>query len=195
MRLLVTLHRTVLMHAGVVDVTRAERVAQVRAKHPTVREYAAYVPVGDAVVKLRRWQAGSAVVAHLSSHRNPDDVALDAWVLRTHDLPAGRVLARLPGETYGDVAGREAPDVLIEDDCESIGADQITYPQIAPSVRAGIKSIIIPEFGGIDHLPNDPQALLRQLSPPAPTHPKPANQLARLSLTDGRKLTVVTIRG
>jgi hypothetical protein len=39
MRLLVFLHGTVLMHAGAVDVTRAERVAQVRAKHPTVREH------------------------------------------------------------------------------------------------------------------------------------------------------------
>jgi hypothetical protein len=161
MRLLVFLHGTVLMHAGGVGVTRAERVAHVRAKHPTVREYAAYVPVGDAVAKLRRWQDAGAVVDYLSSHRNPDAVALDALVLRTHDFPAGQVLARLPGETYGDVAGREAPDVLIEDDCESIGADQITYPLIAPSVQARIKSIIIPEFGGIDHLPNDPQALLR----------------------------------
>ena len=174
MRLLVFLHGTVLMHAGGVDVTRAERVAQVRAKHPTVREHAAYVPVADAVAKLHRWQAAGAVVDYLSSHRNPDDVALDAAVLRTYAFPSGRVLARLPGETYGDVAGHEAPDVLIEDDCESIRADQITYPQIAPSARARIKSIIIPEFGGIDHLPDDPQALLRWLSPPPPTSPETA---------------------
>jgi hypothetical protein len=174
MRLLVFLHGTVLMHAGAVDVTRAERVAQVRARHPTVREYAAYVPVGDAVAKLRRWQDAGAVVDYLSSHRNPDDVALDAAVLRTYGFPSGRLLARLPGETYGDIAGREAPDVLIEDDCESIGADQITYPQIAPPLRAHIKSIIIPEFRGIDHLPDDPQALLRWLSPPPPTSPETA---------------------
>jgi hypothetical protein len=169
MRLLVFLHGTVLMQAGAVDVTRAERVAQVRAKHPTVRESAAYVPVGDAAAKFRHWQDAGAVVDYLSSHRNPDDVALDTLVLRTHDFPAGRVLARLPGETYGDIAGREAPDVLIEDDCERIGADQITYPQIPSAVRTRIKSVIIPEFGGIDHLPDDPQALLRWLSPPAST--------------------------
>ena len=56
----------------------------------------------------------------------------------------GRAVARQAGESYGDVAGREAPDVLIEDDCESIGADQITYPQIPPDVRARIKSIVVP---------------------------------------------------
>jgi len=159
-RLLVFLHGTVLMHAGGVGVTRTERVAQVRAKHPTVREYAAYVPVGEGAAKLRRWQDAGAVVDYLSSHRNPDDVALDALVLRTHGFPAGRVFARRPGETYGDIAGREAPDVLIEDDCESIGAGQITYPQIPAALQARIKSIIIPEFGGIDHLPDNPQALL-----------------------------------
>jgi hypothetical protein len=96
-------------------------------------------------------------------------------VLRAHGFPAGRVLACKPGESYGDVAVREAPDVLIEDDCESIGADEITYPQIPPDVRARIKSIVIPEFGGLDHLPdNNPQALLRWLSPPAPTSPETA---------------------
>ena len=84
-------------------------------------------------------------------------MALDALVLRTYGFPAGRVLARSPGETHGDIAGRKAPDVLIEDDCESIGAAQITYPQIAPAARTRIKSIIVPEFGGIDHLPDDPK--------------------------------------
>ena len=33
----------------------------------------------------------------------------------------GRALARQAGESYGDVAERGGPDVLIEDDCESIG--------------------------------------------------------------------------
>lgn len=174
MRLLVFLHGTVLMHAGGVGVPRGERVAQVRANHPTVGEYAAYVPVGDAVAKLRRWQDAGAVIDYLSSHRDPEDVARDALVLRTHGFPDGRVLARRPGESYGDVAGREAPDVLIEDDCESIGAGQITYPQIPSAVRAQIKSIVVPEFGGIDHLPDDPQALVRWFSPPAPTSPETA---------------------
>jgi len=53
------------------------------------------------------------------------------------------------------VAARHPPDVLIEDDCESIGGGaEITYPQIRPDVQARITSIIVPEFGGIDHLPD-----------------------------------------
>jgi hypothetical protein len=160
MRLLVFLHGTVLMHSSAIGVTRAERVAQVRAGHPAVGDYAAYVPVDGAVAKLQRWQDAGARIDYLSSHRNPGDAALDACVLRAHGFPAGRVLARRPAESYGDVAGREAPDVLIEDDSESTGADQITYPQMPPDVRVRIKSIVIPEFCGLDHLPDDPQPLL-----------------------------------
>jgi len=99
----------VLMHSGAIGVTRAERVAQVRAGHPTIGDYAAYVPVDDVVAKLHRWQDAGAQIDYLSSHRNPDDVALDAFVLRMHGFPPGRVLARQPGESYGDVAGRETP--------------------------------------------------------------------------------------
>src|SRR6516225_12271123 len=81
MRLLVFLHGTVLMHAAAAGVPRAERVLQVRSGHPAVGDYAAYAPVGNAAAKLRRWQEGGARISYLSSHRNPDDVALDAFVL------------------------------------------------------------------------------------------------------------------
>lgn len=77
------------MHSGAIGVTRAERVAQVRAGHPTIGDYAAYVPLGGAVAKLHRWQDAGAQIDYLSSHRNPDDVALDAFVLRMHGFPAG----------------------------------------------------------------------------------------------------------
>ncbi len=60
MRLLVFLHGTVIMHSGAVGRTRPERVAQVYARHPTIGDYAAYVPVGDAVAKLSRWQHAGA---------------------------------------------------------------------------------------------------------------------------------------
>jgi hypothetical protein len=145
------------MRSGAIGVTRADRVAQVRAGHPTICDYAAYVPVDGAVAKLRLWQDAGARIDYLSSHRNPADVALDALVLRRHGFPAGRVFARQPDESYGDVDGVEAPDVLIEDDCESIGVNEITYSQIPLDVRARITSIVIPEFGGLGHLPDNPR--------------------------------------
>lgn len=162
MRLLIFLHGTAIMHPGAVGRTREQRVAQVRAGvDPALHDYAAYVPVDGVVAKLRRWREQGAQIDYLSSHRDPEDVAEDRSVLQKHGFPAGRILAREPGESYGDVAGREMPDVLIEDDCESIdGAGELTYPQIRPELRGRIKSIIVPEFGGIDHLPDSLEELL-----------------------------------
>lgn len=87
-------------------------------------------------------------------------MAKDVVVLRTYAFPPGRVLACEAGGSYGELAGRAMPDVLIEDDCESSGTGQITYRQLPGDLRARIKSIIVPEFGGIDHLPDHQEALL-----------------------------------
>ncbi len=70
------------------------------------------------------------------------------------------MLARQPGQSYGDLAATELPDILIEDNCESIGDGQITHPQIRSDLRVRVKSIIVPEFGGIDHLPDGLRELL-----------------------------------
>lgn len=161
-RLLVFLHGTVLMHPGGVGRTREERVAQARdGTDPGLHDFAAYVPVDGAVAKLRRWADEGAEIAYLSSHRSPYQVAEDASVLRRWGFPPGRILARRRGESYGDVVERELPDVLVEDDCESLdGAAEIAYGQIRSSLRPRITSILVPEFGGIDQLPDRPTALL-----------------------------------
>ena len=60
-----------------------------------------------------------------------------------------------------DVAERAVPDVIVEDDCESIGGEiEMTYPRIRPEIKARIISVVIREFGGIDHLPEMPSELL-----------------------------------
>jgi hypothetical protein len=160
-RLLVFLQGTTLMHAGGLGRTPEERVAQVRAgEDPTLHDYPGYVPIGEAAAKLERWREQGAQIDYLSSHRDPDDLAKDGGVLQTYAFPRGRLLSRAPGQTYGDVAARELPDLLVEDDCRSIGAEQLAHAQLPPELRARVKSIVVPEFGGIDHLPDSLQALL-----------------------------------
>lgn len=160
MRILVFLHGTTIMHAAGAGLPREECVRQVRERHPSVRDYAAYVPIGDAVAKLRRWQQQGAEIAYLSSHREPENVAKDAAALRRYGFPAGEVFARQPGEDYGAAAERARPDVLIEDDCESIGgAAQMTAPRLRPELRECVTCIVVREFEGLDHLPDDMAAL------------------------------------
>jgi hypothetical protein len=153
--LLVFLHGTTIMHPGAAGRSRAERVAQSKARvGHGLEDFANYVPIGNAATKLRGWVAHGAQIAYLSSHRDPAAVACDRLVMRRHAFPRGRVLARRPTESHGDVVEREMPDVLVEDDCESIGAAEISYHQLQPAVRRRIRSIIVPEFGGIDDLPD-----------------------------------------
>jgi hypothetical protein len=156
MKIMVFLHGTAIMHAGGEGRTRAERVRQVRDRHPSVYDFAAYVPVNDAVSKLQAWRRQGAEIVYLSAHRRAEAVEIDQAVLRRHDFPDGPVFFRQPDEQYQDVAERVRPDILIEDDCESIGGEsEMTYPQLQPALKATVKPIVVKEFGGIDHLPDD----------------------------------------
>lgn len=156
MRILVFLHGTTIMHAAGAGCTREERVDQVRRRESSVRQFAKYVPIGNAVAKVRTWASQGAEIVYLSSHRRSEQVEQDRLVLVRHGFPRGEVVSRCDEETYADVATRMAPDVLIEDDCESIGGEiEMVYPRLSDELKARIASIVVPEFGGIDHLPDD----------------------------------------
>jgi hypothetical protein len=155
MKILVFLHGTVLMHRGALGKSREERVRQVAVGEVTVRDFASYVPAEGAVRKLTAWQAQAAEIHYLSSHRNDADVDTDCSVLKRYGFPDGLVHHCAAGESYADVAARLLPDVLIEDDCESIGGEpEMTYPHLPTDLKKAIKSIVVQEFGGIDHLPD-----------------------------------------
>ena len=63
---------------------------------------------------------------------------------------------RKQGEEYKDIAESLVPDVLIEDDCESIGGEkEMIYPHIKEELKPKIKSIIIKEFEGVDNFPSN----------------------------------------
>jgi len=162
MKIMVFLHGTVLMHQNGIGRTRVERVRQVLEGDESLYDFAAYVPVGEAVQKLQTWRGQGAEIVYLSSHRNIEDIEKDRGVLRKHGFPEGLVYFRLGAEQYCDVAERALPDVLIEDDCESIGgAKEMTTPHLKPEIQVQLKSIVVKEFGGIDHLPDDHFALMK----------------------------------
>src|SRR5262249_61151601 len=116
MRILVFLQGTTIMHPSAVGFSREERVRQSRDRAPWTSTFATYVPIGDAAAKLQRWHDQGAEIAYLSSHLQQEAVATDEAVLRRCGFPTGAVHFRRGGESYGDVAARVRPDVLIEDD-------------------------------------------------------------------------------
>lgn len=156
MRVLVFLHGTAIMHASAVGRPRAERVRQSSQREPPVTDFASYVPTEAAVAKVRAWQRGGADLCYLSSRRGAAEARADRGVLDRYGFPAGPVFFREPGESYADVARRAGADVVVEDDCESIGGRS---EMAAPGLGGAIRCIVVPEFGGLAHLPDDPGEL------------------------------------
>lgn len=151
---MVFLQGTAIMHSAALKVDRRERLRQVLDRDPSVREWDTYIPAEGVVEKLRCWSAQGAEFVYLSSHRKPENVAVDEVVVKAHGFPAGRILSRSLRRTYGELIGRERPDVLIEDDCESIGAAEIAHAQIPAWARDEIRLVVVPEMGGFADLPD-----------------------------------------
>jgi hypothetical protein len=159
MRILVFTEGTLMVHPSGAGLPREAIVRQVQAGLAT-EPFRSYVPLGAAAARLRAWQQHGAEIVYLTSRTRPDEVEDVRAVLREHGFPEGELYFRAAGESYADVAERVRPDVLVEDDCESIGGEpEMTYPHTRPELKARITSIVVPEFGGIDHLPDDPARL------------------------------------
>lgn len=160
MKIGVFLHGTTIMHRSAVGRSQEERVRQVQEGEASVRDFASYVPVGNAVDKLWTWSKQGAEIIYISSHKRLFNVELDQAVIARAHFPDGPLVFRAHNETYRDVAERILPDILIEDDCESIGGErQMIFPSLQPELQASMTSIVVREFEGIDHLPDDLIAL------------------------------------
>jgi hypothetical protein len=167
MKILIFLHGTIIMHKNATGKTREEIVRQSKGfflilREKSVCDYKSYIPIGNAVEKLKSWQGEGAEILYLSSHKNIKDVKKDKFVLEKHGFPDGQVFFRQKREQYKDVAEKIIPDVLIEDDCESIGGKkEMTITNVESEVKNKIKSIAVKEFGGINHLPDKISELLK----------------------------------
>lgn len=92
---------------------------------------------------------------YLTSRRKPDEIKQIQSVLKKFKFPEGQLLFRRKKEEYKDVVERIIPDILVEDDCESIGGiDEMATTHVKPGIKKRIKSVPVKEFGGIDHLPD-----------------------------------------
>jgi len=160
MKILIFTEGTIIMHKNAVGHTREEIVKQVENKEESVHDYKSYVPVGNAVKKLQDWKMDGAEILYLTSRRKPEEIEQIQSVLKKFKFPDGQFLFRQNNEEYKDVAERVIPDLLVEDDCESIGGiDEMTITHVKPEIKKKIKSVPIKEFGGIDHLPDKISAL------------------------------------
>ncbi|HOM77705.1 DUF3850 domain-containing protein [Patescibacteria group bacterium] len=152
-KVLVFTEGTILMASTGLGMEREERVKQVIRNEPPIDDFKSYIPVGNAVETLNYWISNGCEIYYLTSRRTLEEITAIQDVLLRNKFPSGTLLYRKPGEEYKDVVERLMPDVLIEDDCESIGGEpEMIYPHIKPELKPLIKHFTIKEFGGIDHL-------------------------------------------
>lgn len=161
MKIMTFLEGTTTMHKSGIGHTREKIVEQALNKVITPVYFADFVPIGDAIKKLTAWKNQGAEILYLTSRKKTEQIEDIKQGLKKYNFPAGQFLFRQGNEEYKDVAERVVPDILIEDDCESLGGmDEWTITHVRPEIKNRIKSIIVKEFGGIDHLPDKISALL-----------------------------------
>ena len=154
MKILIFTEGTIIMPKSAPALPRDEIGKQGRNNGKTSYDYASFIPIGNAVGKLNNWAKAGAEIIYLTSRKKQAEIQDVQHVLISHGFPAGRLLFRRDKESYKDIAEAVMPDVLVEDDCESIGgADQMTIIRVSPEIKNRIKSIVVRENGGIDHLP------------------------------------------
>ena len=155
MRIMVFTEGTLLMHKNALGKQRRVITKQVKNNEQSVHEYSSYIPIGNATSKLKKWKSLGHEIIYLTSRTKPDEIIDIRNVLKRHDFPEGELLFRKEGEEYRDVAERVIPDILIEDDCESIGGiNKTTFINIKSQIKKKIKSILVKEFSGIDTIPD-----------------------------------------
>ena len=173
MKILVFLQGTLLMPKSAIGKTREQIIKQVKDQGESVRDFSAYVPIGNTVEKLKKWAEQGAVIFYLSAlteDKNArgdevvgkENITVDQEVLDKNKFPKGEIYHRQKRESYAQIAERIVPDILIEDDCESIGGKkEMTITFIKPKIKQKIRSVIIKEFSGINDLPDNLHELLK----------------------------------
>jgi hypothetical protein len=140
---------------------------------------AAYVPIGSSATKIRGWVRQGTRVSYLTSRKRPAGAARVREILREGQFSGDHLYYRGPGEKYHDIAEQVIPDILIEDDCRSIGGRwQMAITHVDETVKRRIRSVVVHEFTGIDHLPDDLGTLWRPGADAAARSPAPSGKPA-----------------
>ena len=118
-----------------------------------------YIPIGNAVALIGTWNQQDAEILYCTSRKGKQAEEI-AQLLMQYGFAGSKLYFREGKQKYKDIIESVQPDILIEDDCRSIGGIwQMCITHVAPQIKNTIKSIIVKEFKGIDHLSSSVQNL------------------------------------
>ena len=120
-----------------------------------------YIPINNCVEKIKLWNEQGYDIQYLTSRKNKNEVNIIKNILEKNNFCGNCLHYRQKDEEYFNIAEKIMPKILIEDNCKSIGGvKQTTIYKICSEKKLMIKSILVDEFNGIDHLPNEIKELL-----------------------------------
>lgn len=114
-----------------------------------------YMPIGNAVQLINSLHDKGHEIYLCSyvcsTRRNFIKSVVDYYGMKYTDI-----LCRQKGEQYSDLVEHLRPHILIEDDCKSIGGlRHCCITNVDVKIKSSIRSIIVPEFTGIDNIQID----------------------------------------
>lgn len=111
-----------------------------------------YIPIGNAVALIVTWNQQDAEIIYCTSRKGKQAEEI-AQLLIQYGFTGSKLYFRERKQQYKDIIESVQPDMLIEDDCRSIGGSwQMCITHVAHQIKNIIKSIIVKEFKGIDLL-------------------------------------------
>lgn len=114
-----------------------------------------YQPIGNAVEIVNTWYEKGCEIYLLSYVRKARYNFIKS-VVDFYSMRYTEILCRREGETYSEIVENLKPNILIEDDCKSIGGlKECCITDVKDEIKADIQSVIVPEFSGIDSITID----------------------------------------
>jgi hypothetical protein len=115
-----------------------------------------YLPIKNCISKIDNWHKQGAQIIYLTSRKNESSVQIIKNLLLEFRFPGSYLYYRENSEKYKNIVEALKPNILIEDNCRSIGGSwQMSITHVEKKIRENIKSIIVEEFKGIDNLPDN----------------------------------------
>ena len=109
-----------------------------------------YIPINNAIETLKKWQEEGYEVIYLTSLKGRRAMKM-AQHLDELGFTGSMVGYRQKNQDYATLIKEELPDILIEDNCLSVGGEQnMCYNLLSDEPKKEIKHIVVEEFKGID---------------------------------------------
>ena len=111
-----------------------------------------YVPIGNAREIIKAWQEQGYEIIYLTSQKGRKAMGM-AQRLDELGFVGSMVGYRQSRQDYATINKEEQPDILIEDNCQSIGGEKyMCITQLSDEFKKSLKHIVVEEFEGIDNV-------------------------------------------